>query len=299
VSRTELRVATDESYFLAEGPWWDEARQRLLWVDIRNGLVLAGRLLADGRIIVDERLELPRTVGAVATSLDGEWIIAGHDRLHYRGVDGHLVDGPMIIADSDGRRLNDGKPDPQGRYLVGSLAFGGDSTSEVLALVDGDEVRVLDDDLTLSNGLAWSVDGSVMYSIDTERHTIFRRRWSSDPDAVGAREVFVTLDDGYPDGMTVDSEDHLWVAVWGLGRVQRYSADGDMVDVIETPAPHTSSVAFAGPDLRTLVITSSVQDLSDDELGRFPDSGRLFTVEPGVSGAPQRYWRGSQGVVSR
>ena len=105
MSRTEgvtvapvARVATDEAYALAEGPFWDAPRQRLLWVDIAMGRVLEGSLHADGTITVTASLQLPSTVGAVATSEAGDWLIAGGDRLHVRSADGYLSDGPVLIT---------------------------------------------------------------------------------------------------------------------------------------------------------------------------------------------------------
>jgi sugar lactone lactonase YvrE len=168
----------------------------------------------------------------------------------------------------------------------------GSSTAETLSVVDEHGARILDDDLTLSNGLAWSTDGSTLYSIDTERRAVFRRPWDIATGTSGAREVHLTLADGWPDGMTIDAEDHLWIAVWGLGQVQRYSPTGDLVQVVDVPAPFTSSVGFAGDDLATLVITTSHRDLDDAGRSAYPDAGRLFTIRPGVSGAPQPLWSG-------
>ena len=92
--------------------------------------------------------------------------------------------------------------------------------------------------------------------------------------------------------MCLDAEEHLWIAMWGLGEVHRYTPDGELVAIVEVPAPHTSSVAFAGAELDTLVITTATQDLTDSQRAEFPHSGRLFTVRPGVRGLPQPFWNG-------
>ena len=144
---------------------------------------------------------------------------------------------------------------------------------------------MLDDDLTLSNGLAWSSDGSRMYSVDTLRRTVFVREHDHD------RRVHLTIDVGHPDGIAVDEEDHLWVALWGAGAVQRYDPDGILVDRIDVPALHTSAVAFAGDDLRTLVVTTAYDQLTDEQRQAHPDSGRLFTTSVGVAGLPPTAWR--------
>lgn len=287
-------VALEQLHILAEGPVWDPIRERLLWVDLQAGTVYSGILDAGGRIAVEESVEIDQTAGAVAVAPDGSWLIAGREGLIVRSPAGLLTDGPRLLSPDSCRRLNDGKVDPAGRFLVGSLSLTETpSRSEILVAVDHDgTIRVLDDDLTLSNGLAWSTDGSRMFSVDTLTRSLFHRDYDSATGATGERKLFVQIADGYPDGITIDAEDHVWVAVWGAGRVDRYSPRGDLVATIDVPAPHTSSVAFAGPSLSTLVITTATQGLDDDELLEFPDSGRIFTCTPGVPGVAQAMWTG-------
>ena len=138
----------------------------------------------------------------------------------------------------------------------------------------------------------FSPDGALLYSIDTWARRVTVRDYDAASGAAGPRRVLLELDEGYPDGMCVDTDGYLWVAVWGLGRVHRYSPEGQLVRVVEVPAPHTSSVAFAGPALDVLVITTASDELSADELARFPLSGRLFTLRPGVTGLPVPRWGG-------
>lgn len=285
--------ATPEHHDLGEGPVWDPVRQRLLWVDIRQGLVLSGDLEADGTVSAIERFPFPGTVGAVAIAPGGDWIVAGASALLIRTADAQLIPAQQVIPDAAGRRLNDGKVDPAGRFVVGSLRLDGASDTEILARIEDDgRVTVLDDDLTLSNGLAWTADGSRMYSIDTMRRVVFARPYDPVTGAVGPREEWLTFAVGFPDGMCLDAEEHLWIAMWGLGQVHRYTPGGELVAIVEVAAPHTSSVAFAGAEFDTLVITTATQDLTESQLSEFPDSGRLFTVRPGVVGLPQSFWNG-------
>lgn len=273
---------------------WDALRGRVLWVDIRSGEVFSGELDTDGAIEIVDRLGFDGTVGAVAVAANGDLLIVGAEELLTYRNDGVIEVGPRILPAGSGRRLNDAKADPAGRLFVGSLNIvQDDSTTETLSLVARDgSVRVLDDDLTLSNGLGWTADGSRMYSVDTLRRRVSVRDYDPKTGNSGMRSTFQTLDAGYPDGLAVDAEDHVWLAVWGLGEVHRYSPSGQLVAVIDVPAPHTSSVAFAGPLLDTLVITTATQDLDDATLARFPDSGRIFTAVPGPRGAPQPFWGG-------
>lgn len=286
------RVATDDAYVLAEGPFWDSVRGHVLWVDIRRGLVLSGILADDGTIDEVDRIRIDGTVASVAPSAAGSWIVANGDDIV--GVEhGELRHRIAVLGSRGARRFNDGKPDAAGRYLVGTLSLTGPSDREELLLVERDgSWRVIDDDLTMSNGIGWSADGTLLYTIDTLRRRVYVRPYDVLTGETGAREVLIELADGYPDGMCVDAEDHLWIAVWGLGQVHRYTPSGELEHVIDIPAPHTSSVAFAGPLLDTLVVTTASDELSDDQLEAHPLSGRLFTVVPGVTGLPQPLWRG-------
>ena len=286
-------AATEATYHLAEGPVWVAARKRLLWVDILGGAVLEGAL-AGGRIEVTQRLTFDGMVGAVAVAGDGGLLVAAQEHLVLVRPDGTREHGPRIVPAGDGRRLNDGGPDPAGRFVVGTLCLDGASHRETLVRLEPDgTVTELDRDLTLSNGLAWSADGRSMYSVDTLRRTVFLREYDPGTGAVGGRREHLVLDDGFPDGIALDTADHLWVAVWGQGQVRRYAPDGRLVETVPVPAPHSSSVAFAGDDLRTLVITTATSELSDEQRRAFPDSGRLFTTHVDVPGLPVPAWSGS------
>ncbi|MEO8529369.1 MAG: SMP-30/gluconolactonase/LRE family protein, partial [Pseudolysinimonas sp.] len=289
-----LVVATEESFDLSEGPLWDPIRERLLWVDIRTGTVLSGTLNADGTITTLDRVSFPGTVGAVAVSEAGDWIVAGAEEILVRQPTGEIVLGPRIVPPASGRRLNDGKPDPLGRFLVGTCRpDDGPTVVETLSVVQPDgRVEVLDDDLTLSNGLGWSPDFSTMYSIDTVAQVVNSRPFDPVTGAFGPRRVFLKIDEGYPDGMCVDVEGHLWIAIWSLGQVRRYSPVAELVRVIDVPAPNTSCVAFAGPDLATMVITTATKDLGPEARAQYPLSGHLFTLDPGVRGLPANLWSG-------
>ena len=287
-----LQAATDEVFVLAEGPVWDSSRERLLWVDIEQGLVLDG-VLDEGRVCETSRQEFDGTVGAVAVAADGTLLVARQEALT---VVPSRAGAPAarVLPAGERRRLNDGAVDPAGRFLIGSLHLdGGSDREELVRVEDNGSLTVLDQDLTLSNGLAWSGDGARFYSVDTLRHTVFVREYDPTSGDVGPRRVHLVVDGGYPDGIAMDVEDHLWIAIWGAGEVRRYAPSGDLVGRVPVPAPHTSSVAFAGPDLRTLVVSTATKELSEDQRRDFPDSGRLFTTRVDVPGLPVPLWSGA------
>ncbi|MFW6598947.1 SMP-30/gluconolactonase/LRE family protein [Propionibacteriaceae bacterium Y2011] len=279
------------SHRLAEGPVWDPVRERVLWVDIPAGRIRTATLTSDGDLAPAEQVSVGGSVGAVAVSADDHWIIAGATGILQRDASGLITAGARVLPGDSGRRLNDGKPDPAGRFVVGSLRSDGDSSTEVLVRIESDDsVTTLDDDLALSNGLAWTRDGSCMFSVDTLRRVIHRRSYDPSSGGVGPRTDFAHVDDGLPDGICLDAEEHLWVAIWGRGEVRRLSPSGDHVDTVTVPAPLVSSVAFVGKDLRSMVITTAAGGLTTAERQRHPLSGHLFLTEPDTPGLPMTAW---------
>ncbi len=292
VPRWAASVATADVFALAEGPVWDPPRRRLLWVDIEAGTVHEGRLDGD-RIVRTASHRIDRTVGAVVCSRAGDLLVAAAKALVVVTVTGGRLAGPAILPPDSSRRLNDGKCDPAGAFLVGSMSLDGGRGREVLVRVERDGVvTVLDEDLTLSNGLAWSPDGGRMYSIDSGPGTVWVRSYDATSGAVGPRRELLSIRDGTPDGMCVDVEGHLWIAVWGAGQVRRYTPDGILAGIIDVPAPRTSSVTFVGDDHDLLLITTASADLTSDQVARYPDSGRLFLARVGTTGLPATPWAG-------
>jgi sugar lactone lactonase YvrE len=295
VKRFHAVPATDERYVLGEGPFWDADRHRVLWVDISAGEVHGGTL-EDRRVNPALLLTLPGTVGAVVSSAGGELLVAGPDRLYTASPRGDVTPGVRILGEGTPSRLNDGGCDPAGRFLVGSLALDEGAGEEVLVRVEDDgSVRVLDDDLGLSNGLGFAPGGAVLYSVDTTAGIVWMRDYDSASGDVGRRRQFLHLD-AKPDGLCVDVDGNLWIAMWGSAEVRCYSAAGEQVGVVDVAAPNTTSVAFVGTALDTLLITTASEQLSDEQLARYPDSGRLFIADVGVRGTPVPGWAGSKTV---
>ncbi|MDQ1701278.1 MAG: hypothetical protein QOF57_530 [Frankiaceae bacterium] len=294
VRRWTPTVAGDETFGLAEGPVWDADRERLLWVDIPAGIVHVGRL-EGGRIVPLTSYDVDRTVGAVVVGRDGDLLVAGEHALVTVHADGRQVRRQPLLPAGSRRRLNDGACDAKGRFVLGSLTRGDESDhGNVLVRIELDgSVTTLDDDLTLSNGIGWSPDGGVLYSVDSIPGVVWARSYDGATGAVGDRSPWLRIDDGIPDGLCVDTEGHLWIAIWGAGQVRRYSPAGDLVGVVEVPAPHTTSVTFAGAHLDQLVISSATSDLTAQQLADAPDSGRLFLADVGVVGLPAHTWAGS------
>jgi sugar lactone lactonase YvrE len=294
MKRFRAHPAGEARFGLGEGPLWDADRNRVLWVDINAGAVHAGTL-DEERITQDSLLEFPGTVGAVACARDGELVVAGARRLYRVSPEGEVSLGPQLIADGTASRLNDGVCDPAGHFLVGSLALDDRNDEEVLVRIDEQgHVDVIDDDLGMSNGLTFTPAGDQLYSIDTVSRIVWIRDYDSGAGAVGHRREFLRLDRS-PDGMCADEQGNLWIAIWGAGQVRCYSPAGEQRAVVDVPAPNTTSVAFVGQSLDTLLITTASEQLSGTRLDRYPDSGRLFTARVEVTGMPVAAWIGAHG----
>lgn len=276
------RPAGDQAYTLGEGPVWDAARERLLWVDIVGGTVQAGTVAPD-KITVTETWEFEDLACVVAVSEPGELLVATRSDVVRIGRSGSRT--PVARLGRPDSRLNDGGIDPQGRFLVGGMALDDSRGTQTLVRLDGNAVTVLDDDLTLSNGLAWSPDGRTLYSVDSIPGVIYGRDY---PD--GVREKLFEVSEGLPDGLCVDAIGNLWIAIHGQGRVECRTPAGALLAVVEVDAPQPTSCAFAGPGLDTLVITTATEGMSAEDLTRHPASGRLFTAEVGTTGLRTPYW---------
>src|SRR5918999_4891566 len=189
----------------------------------------------------------------------------------------------MIEADISSNRMNDGKCDPAGRFWAGTMAMDGARGRGALYRLDADRsvARMLGA-VSVSNGLAWSADSSTMYYIDTPTGSVDAFEFDADAGAISGRRPFVKIDggDGMPDGMTIDSEGGLWVALWGGGAVHRYDAGGRLDGIVEVPASLTTSCTFGGSDLGDLYITTASTGLGEAELRDQPLAGSLFCCRP-------------------
>lgn len=275
---------------LSEGPVWDQRAQVLLWVDILAGLIHRAALTSgaggpDLRLLSTVVLDQP--VGAVVPCASGGLLAAVGTsfRLAPAGGDFGEFAAPDLPSDGVRRRMNDAKCDPRGRLLAGTMAFDARPGAGALFSLDGSgQVRTLLESVTISNGLGWSPDGRLFYYADSATKRVDVFDYDLDTGGLSARRTFVEFGVGEPDGLTVDADGRVWVAVWGAGHVHAYRPDGSLDRVLPVPAAHVSSCTFAGPDLDILVITTATEGRVDDELRGEPDAGRLFVCKPGVTG---------------
>lgn len=266
--RSHARLASPERCSLAEGILWDDRAGVAVWVDIHNG-----DLMRD--LDAPTRIHLDTTVGAVALADDGGLLVAGHRGLIAIAADGSVSRGPDLVGAAS--RLNDGIVDVQGRFLVGSAPVGDRTNDEVLLRVSPDgTVETLRTGLTLSNGLGFLADGTLL-AVDTYAKTV---------SALRGDDWQVVLDnfEFHPDGLTVDSDDTIWIAMYGGSRVDRYTLAGELLETVMIDTVEATCPGFVPAGL---AITSGAERATD------ANAGAIFLADVDAVGRPENRWAGS------
>jgi sugar lactone lactonase YvrE len=277
----EAEVAVPAQCQLGEGPVWDPDRGLLWWVDILAGHVHS----IDPSTGARTRFDAGDAVGTVCLTRSGGLVLALTDGFALARADGQdLTRVPGFSIDRTALRFNDGKPDPWGNFVAGTMAWdeSGNPPGSLYRLGADGTVTELFGGVGLSNGLDWTDDQSLFYYSDTTIGRVDVFDTEPDTGALSNRRPFV--DAAQPDGLTLDAEGCLWLAVWGSGEVRRYTPDGQLDTVIRVPAWQVSSVTFGGSDLTTLYITTAWEGLTPAERAEQPHAGDIFAVTPGVPG---------------
>lgn len=271
----QLEKLTTSNAELGEGPMWDADSQQIIWVDILKGQI--NQVDLNGNIGIPVLLD--EAVGAVAQTESGNLIAATPSGL----VD---IEKSKIVCQLPNQdpnlRMNDGKADPLGRFVGGTMTFGDPEPKAGSLWSFGPEgVQCILDGVTISNGLDWSDDGKSMFYIDTPTQRIDLFDYDLDTGRIGNRRTLIEIpvSMGSPDGMCVDAEGGIWVALWGGGSVIRI-VDSKIVKIIEIPTPQVTSVAFVGADLDQLVITTASIGLKEQQDG----AGNLYIYPTNTSG---------------
>ena len=256
----------------------------MVLVDIPTGRLLEANPHNPGPLRQLVQLDVPLgAVAPLANSTD-EWIAACGTGIALIHAGGRLE---WLERPEDGKqvkmRMNDGCADPMGRFWAGSMAFDFTPDAGSLYRVDrnGRVTRVLDG-VTIANGPAFDAAGTTMYFTDTARGRIDRFKVDRKSGGLGDRTVFVQVQggSGYPDGMAVDAEDHVWVAMWGAAEVRRYRPDGSLAETISVPARQPSSVCLVGRDDPQMYVTTAAEGLNEEL------AGALFAAPAAVRGRP-------------
>lgn len=289
----DFEVLLDRRALCGEGPLWNGSAGRLHWVDILRHEVHT----FDPRTGEDTVALAECPVGAIGLTGGAELIAA--TGLGFGILDPATGALRMLVEAELGDRMNDGKCDPRGRFLAGTLTYGRTPGAAALYRLDGvggvDCVAtLLVDGLTLSNGIGWSPDGETMYLVDTGPRTLWAFDYRLDDGTPLAPRPLVRMEEseGNPDGLAVDADGAVWVAMHWSGRIHRYAPDGTLQEVLAAPTKRVTSLAFGGPDLADLYVTSACFSYGEQQLVDDPHAGGLFRFRPGVTGLPVSPWAG-------
>lgn len=277
---------------LGEGAFWDHRTQRLFWVDI-TGLKVH---IYDPETGINKTFPTPSMVGTVVPGYKDKAVIALVDGIYLLNtLSGEISLLSDVEADMTYNRFNDGKCDPNGNLWVGSMHFDQTLPKANLYKVDGKgNASKMLDSVTISNGIVWTKDSRTMYYIDTPTGQIRAFDFDVENSSISneriAVEVPVSM--GFPDGMTIDDEDKLWVGLWNGNAVARFDpVSGKLISKIEVPAHNVTSCSFGGRNFETLYITTSSLDMNEEEQAKYPLAGSLFEVKPGVKGVAGNFFR--------
>lgn len=274
--------------YLAEGVVWDDECERLRWVEISSGTVY-GATLTDRGVSDVRSVHVDSTVGAVVPAADGGLVVAGARDVHVLDPAGLPVRRIEIVPEGVPARLNDATVDPAGRVLVGTAPLDGSGVGrQIVASIEPDgEVRTVLVGLNLANGMDFTTDGHTLFAVDSIPGRILAIPYDVQTGSVGVAEVIWSGPE-IPDGLTVDADDHLWVAFFGSAQVRCLDRQGSVLGVLDLPAPHPTCPAFAGPLLDRLVVATAQEKLTDAQLEQWPLSGGLFAADVGAVGHPVR-----------
>lgn len=272
-----VTCAADVHALLGEGPVWVEREHALYWVDIKGRKIF--RLDSGGGLT---EWETPLRIGSLASRRAGGFI-AGTEG-GFAVVDPESDRFEVFVnpeAELPGNRFNDGKLDRSGRFWAGTMDDSEQSATGSLYRLDADRSwRRFDEGYRVTNGPAFSRDGSRMYHNDSARQLTYI--FDLDEDGVPSnRRVFARYGEGegYPDGMTVDADDCLWIAFWDGWCVRRYSPEGNCLELIGLPVQKPTSCAFGGPHMGQLYVTSASIGLTPMERSEQPCAGGLFMLD--------------------
>jgi sugar lactone lactonase YvrE len=284
-----LTVTLDVRAELGECPVWSVEEQALYFVDIK-GKALHCFEPATG---AHRTFPMPEEIGCIGFRKGGGFIAGFRSGLWLLDGDGNrmqkLADNP---EDQGTSRFNDGRIDPAGRFLAGTIDEPKDGGRAHLYRYDSRGLATLASGLLTSNGVAFSPDGRILYHSDTPTFTVWRYAYDPATGEATDKTLFVRLrptetDQGRPDGAAVDAEGCYWTALFEGGQIQRYSPEGRLLAEYPVPARCPTMVCFGGADLKTLYVTSARSGRSEDELMTYRHSGSLFAMPVDVPGLPE------------
>jgi sugar lactone lactonase YvrE len=284
---SDPELVLDARADLGEGPAWERYSGHLYWVDIRLGHLHIFNP-PDG---TDRMIDVGESIGCAAPRRSGGLVLGL--RSGFALLDLPAKKLTRLVNPEEhlpGNRFNDGKCDPTGRFLAGSMDNAEiEASGSLYSLAPDGSVKTLLTGRRISNGLTWSPDQHTFYFIDTPTRLVMAYDYDLAAGGIANPRPVVSVPPGlgWPDGMTSDAEGLLWVAMWGGAKLTRWNpATGQLVAEIPIPAFNVSSCCFGGPDLTDLYVTSARKGMDTKQLAKYPLTGGLFRVRTDIQGMP-------------
>lgn len=289
VNITGAAVLHPSGCILGESPMWHNERNSCFWVDIEGCIIYEYSMLNKSC----RQYQLSQRVSLIVKSNIADALILG---LQGGVARFNLTTETLsfitteLNADWKTYRCNDGGVDNMGRFWISTTELNHKADAGALYCVD-EEFVVTEklDKLSISNGMAWTADNKRLFHTDSVSRAIKSYFYDEQTGDLEFERVAVQIpvESGIPDGIALDAEGKLWIALWGGYGIGRYDVDsGEMLSFIDIPAPYVSSCAFVGEALDRLIITTAKKEMTESDLNEFPQSGHIFIVEPGATGLP-------------
>jgi sugar lactone lactonase YvrE len=274
-----IKPICNHKSMLGEGPVWDAANHTILWVDIMGCAIHELNMKSNAL----RSISTPSMIGSFALCTDGNILAAMQDGFIFidriTGAVSPLSDPEAAFPDN---RFNDGKTDPAGRFWAGSMSLSGEKGTGNLYMVDQQlNVKKQIENVSISNGLCWSLDQRFFYYIDTPTMEVVCYDYDNQTGEITNKTTVITIPakEGYPDGMTIDSEGMLWIAHWEGWQVARWDpSTGNKIDSIHLPVSLVTSICFGGENMDDMFITSARVGLTDEQLAEEPLAGSSFII---------------------
>lgn len=281
----KAELVLDTKSELGEGALWNHKTGQLMWINI-EGKILNIYNPESG---FNREMLTGQKIGTVVPTESGHALVALKKGIYHFNLETgskKLLAAPEAAIENN--RFNDGKCDPSGRFWAGTMSMIGEKETGTLYRFDADSsIHAIIPNVSISNGIVWSLDNKKMYYIDTPTQKVMGYDFDVETGNITNPKVAVKVPEemGSPDGMTIDENGNIWVALWGGSAVACWNPEtGALLQTIKVPAKNVTSCAFGDDDLGTLYITSARTATSEEELLQYPHAGGLFKVQPGVKG---------------
>lgn len=291
--KTEVELVLDSKSALGEGAIWNYKTGELIWVNITDKILN----FYNPKLKYNKEMLTGQMIGTVVPAESGKMMVALENGFYE--FDPETGSKKRIANPEEGideNRFNDGKCDPAGRFWAGTMSMEGKPHAGALYRLDPDSsIHKMIENVSISNGIVWSLDATKMYYIDTPTQKVMSWDYNQETGEISNPKTAIEIPEemGSPDGMTIDAEGNVWIALWGGSAVGCWNPEtGELLRKIEVPAKNVTSCAFGDEDLGTLYITTARQGTSEEELEKFPHAGGLFKTRPGVKGVEAFFFKG-------